>query len=224
LSLVFDRLHTTCTKLNPEKCIFDVSAGKLLGFLVSHRGIEANPAKIKSIEAMRPPGRIKDVQKLIGSLAALSRLISRLAERALPFFKLLRRSGPFSWTEEVEQAFQELKQHLTSLPVLVAPEPGETLFLYLAASTEAVNMVLVAARTEQARQGDTKVPPVKDGEPGHGHEGPATTPLTEGPDPAQGGPEEPRPSGNPEPLGAQGPNVVDKGEPDPVARVWTIQK
>ena len=99
---------------------------------------------------MRPPGRIKDVQKLTGSLAALSRFISRLAERALPFFKLLR-SGPFSWTEKAEQAFQELKQHLTSLPVLVAPEPGETLFLYLAASAEAVSIVLVAERTGQAR-------------------------------------------------------------------------
>ena len=129
LSLVFDRLRTTHTKLNLEKCIFSVSAGKLLGFLVSHRGIEANPAKIKGIEAMRPLGRIKDVQKLTGSLAALSRFISRLAERALPFFKLLRRSGPFTWTEEAEQAIQELKQHLTSLPVLVAPEPGGTLCL-----------------------------------------------------------------------------------------------
>ena len=61
LTLVFDRLRTTRTKLNSEKCVFGVSAGKLLGFLVSHRGIEANPAKIKAIEAMRPPGRIKDV-------------------------------------------------------------------------------------------------------------------------------------------------------------------
>src|SRR6185295_12787293 len=221
---VFDRLRATRTKLNPEKCIFGVLAVKLLGFLVSHRGIEANPAKIKAIEAMRPPGRIKDVQKLTGSLAALSHFISRLAERALPFFKLLRRSGPFSWTEEAEQAFEELKQHLTSLPVLVAPEPGKTLFLYLAASAEAVSMVLVAERTEQARQGNTKVPPAKDGEPGHEHGGPATTPLPESPDPGQGGPEEPRPSGNPEPLGGQGPDVVDNGDPDTVARVRTIQK
>ena len=53
--------------------------------------------------------------------------------------------------------------------VLVAPEPGETLFLYLATSAEAVSMVLVTERTEQARQGDTRVPPAKDGEPGHGH-------------------------------------------------------
>jgi hypothetical protein len=91
--------------------------------------------------------RIKDVQKLTGSLAALSRFISRLAEKALPFFKLLRKSGPFSWTEEVERAFQELKQHLVSLPILVAPDPGEPLYLYIAAATEVVSMVLVVERT-----------------------------------------------------------------------------
>jgi hypothetical protein len=86
LTLVFDKLRATRTRPNSEKCVFVVSAGKLLGFLVSHRGIEANPEKIKAIEIMRPPARIKDVQKLTGSLAALSRFISRLAERALPFF------------------------------------------------------------------------------------------------------------------------------------------
>jgi hypothetical protein len=105
LTLVFNKLRATRTKLNPDKCVFGVSAGKLLGFQVSHRGIEANPKKIKAIEAMRPPARIKDVQKLTGTLAALSRFISRLAERGLPFFKLLRKSGPFSWIEEAEQAF-----------------------------------------------------------------------------------------------------------------------
>jgi hypothetical protein len=124
LTLVFNRLRATRTKLNPDKCVFGVLVGKLLGFLVSYWGIEANPEKIKAIEAMRPPARIKDIQKLIGSLAALSRFISRLAERALPFFKLLRKSGPFSWTEEAEQAFQELKQHLMSLPILVAQSLG----------------------------------------------------------------------------------------------------
>jgi hypothetical protein len=102
LTLIFDKLRATRTKLNPEKCVFGVSAGKLLGFLVSHRGIEANPEKIRAIETMRPPARIKDVQKLTGSLATLNRFISQLAERALPFFKLLRKSGPFSWTEEAE--------------------------------------------------------------------------------------------------------------------------
>jgi hypothetical protein len=61
LTLVFDMLRATRTKLNSDKCVFGVSAGKLLGFLVSYRGIEANSEKIKAIEAMRPPARIKDV-------------------------------------------------------------------------------------------------------------------------------------------------------------------
>jgi hypothetical protein len=147
LTLVFDKLRATHTKLNPDKCVFGVSAGKLLGFLVLYRGIEANPEKIKAIEAMRHSARIKDVQKLTGSLAALSHFISRLAERVLPFFKLLRKSGPFSWTEEVEQAFRELKQHLVSLPIMVAPEPAEPLYLYIAAVADAVSMVLVVERT-----------------------------------------------------------------------------
>jgi hypothetical protein len=149
LTPIFDKLRATRIKLNPDKCVFGVSAGKLLGFLVLHRGIQANPEKIKEIEAMRPPARIKDVQKLTGSLAALSHFISRLVERVLPFFKLLRKSDPFSWTKEVEQAFQELKQHLVSLPILVAPEPGELLYLYIAAAIEAVSMVLVVERTAQ---------------------------------------------------------------------------
>jgi hypothetical protein len=89
LALVFDRLQSNCNKLNPDKCVFRVTVGKLLGFLVSHWGIEANPEKINMIEAMRAPACIKDVQKLMGCLVALSRFISRLAERALPFFKLL---------------------------------------------------------------------------------------------------------------------------------------
>jgi hypothetical protein len=97
LALVFDRLRLTRTKLNSNKCMFGVTAGKLLGFLVSCWGIEANSKKIRTIKAMRPPSRIKNVQKLAGCLATLSRFISRLAEWALPFFKLLRKSRPFIW-------------------------------------------------------------------------------------------------------------------------------
>jgi hypothetical protein len=66
LLIVFDRLHSTCTMLNLDKCVFGVSAGKLLGFLISHWGIEANPEKIKAIKEMQPLAHIKDVQKLTG--------------------------------------------------------------------------------------------------------------------------------------------------------------
>jgi hypothetical protein len=104
LAIVFDRLRSTCTLLNLDKCVFGVSAGKLLDFLVSHRGIEAYPEKIKAIKVMRPPACIDDVQKLTGCLAVLSRFISRLPEHALLSFKLLQKSRPFVWTEEADEA------------------------------------------------------------------------------------------------------------------------
>jgi hypothetical protein len=97
---------------------------------------------------MRPPTRINDVQKLVGCLAVLSRFIYRLAERALPFFKLLRKFRPFVWTNDAEEAFQELKRYLTSSPVMVAPELGEPLLLYIAATSEIVSMVLVTERLD----------------------------------------------------------------------------
>jgi hypothetical protein len=77
-------------KLNPNKCVFGVPLGKLLGFIISQRGIEANPEKISAITSMQAPTSIKDVQKLTGCMAALNRFISRLGERGLPFFKLLK--------------------------------------------------------------------------------------------------------------------------------------
>jgi hypothetical protein len=86
--------------------------GKLLGFIISNRGIEANPMKITAITDMEASTTIKDVQKLTGCMAALNRFISRLGERGLPFFKLLKRQDKFQWTEEAERALQDLKTHL----------------------------------------------------------------------------------------------------------------
>ena len=73
-------------KLNPAKCTFGVPAGKLLGFLVSSRGIEANPAKINAIDKMQLPRCLKDVQRFTGCLALLSRFVSRLGEKAMPLY------------------------------------------------------------------------------------------------------------------------------------------
>jgi hypothetical protein len=182
--------------------------------LVSHWGIEANLDKIQAIEAMRPPARLKDMQRLTGSLAALSRFISRLAERALPFFKLMRGSGPFAWTKEAERAFQEMKQYLTSLPVLVAPDPGETLFLYLAVTAEVISMVLVTKRSEHLPQGAPVEPPVGEG-------GPASTSLTTGT--ASEGPAGSRSEEAPSGLGSGGSPAQKEGS-SPASRVGTVQK
>ena len=83
----FNNLRKFRWKLNPTKCVFGVPSGKLLGFIVSNRGIEANPEKINAIMAMDAPATIKDVQKLTGCMAALNRFLSRLGEWGLPLFQ-----------------------------------------------------------------------------------------------------------------------------------------
>ena len=117
-----------------------------MGFLISHRGIEANPDKIKAIERMEAPRRVKDVQRLNGYITALGRFISRLGDRALPFFKFFKKSGPVEWSPEAEEAFQSLKSYLASPPILVAPMEKEPLLLYIAATTQVISAVLVAER------------------------------------------------------------------------------
>src|SRR4051812_18476450 len=146
LEETFQNLRKIQLKLNPEKCVFGVPSGKLLGFFVSQRGIEANPDKIKAIEQIEAPKRVKDVRKLAGCVAALSRFISKSAERALPFFKILKKAGPMQWTPEAEAALQDLKRYLSSTPILVAPRPQEKLLLYLAATNQVVSAALVAER------------------------------------------------------------------------------
>src|SRR5438034_3600699 len=91
LSEMFANLRRFRWKLNPEKCVFGVPSGKLLGFIVSYRGIEANPEKLKDIFKMNSPTASKDVQKLTGCMVALNRFVSRLGERAIPFYKLLKK-------------------------------------------------------------------------------------------------------------------------------------
>jgi hypothetical protein len=95
--------------LNPEKCVFGIHKGKVLGCLVLTKGIEANPDKIKALVEMQDPVSVEDVQKLIGRVAALNRFIPRAAERSLPFFQVLRSSKNFQWSEAQKQAFQELR-------------------------------------------------------------------------------------------------------------------
>ena len=110
--------------MNPKKCVFGVPKGKLLGYIMSECGIEANLEKITTISNMGPIHNVKGVQRLTGCLAALSRFISRLGERGMPLYKLLKKTDTFVCTEEAQQALDSLKTSLTSASILAAPERG----------------------------------------------------------------------------------------------------
>src|SRR5664279_2089822 len=100
LAETFKNLRKYNMKLNSTKCGFGVPAGKLFGFIVSERGIEANPEKIKTINDLKKPDCLRDVQKLTGCVAALSRFIARLGEKAGPLYRLLKKSDTFVWNKE----------------------------------------------------------------------------------------------------------------------------
>ncbi|XP_074577531.1 uncharacterized protein LOC141833939 [Curcuma longa] len=156
-SLIAD-IEETCStlrqfglKLNPAKCLFGVRAGKFLGYIVTEKGIEANPEKLQALAQMAPPRNLREAQKLVGRIMALSRFISHSAGRSLPFFKVLRKAQKFQWNADCDRALEELKAYLTQLPRLAKALPGEPLLMYLSTTEAAVSSVLVKEE-EQGQQ------------------------------------------------------------------------
>ena len=133
----FDTLRSYNMKLNPNKCAFGVTVGKFLGFMVSQRGIEINPEKIRVIMELEPPRTVKEVQSLNGKITALNRFVLRATDKCLLLFRTLRKS--FEWTDECQTAFDNLKTYLSSPPLFSPSKPGEELYLYLAISQAAVS-------------------------------------------------------------------------------------
>ena len=127
-------------KLNLRKCSFGVSSGKFLGFMVSYRGIEANPDKIQAILSMEPLKNI-NVQSLTRRVVALNRFVSKATDKCLPFFRMLRKA--FEWTDKCQRAFEDLKSYLTSTSLLSLSKPGEELYLYLVVSPHVVSSALI---------------------------------------------------------------------------------
>ncbi|RDX88932.1 Retrovirus-related Pol polyprotein from transposon opus, partial [Mucuna pruriens] len=114
------------SKLNPEKCSFGVQAGRFMCFMLTERGMEANPNKCRAVINMRSPQNVKEVQQLIGRVTTLSRFISKASE-----------------TPECEEAFLRLKAILATPPILMRPEPGQPLHFYISVTKAAISSVLI---------------------------------------------------------------------------------
>ncbi|XP_062100745.1 uncharacterized protein LOC133806667 [Humulus lupulus] len=150
LTECFDILDTHKMKLNPSKCVFGVSSGQFLGYVVSQRGIEANPTQIASLSEVKEPRTIRDIQALTDKVVALSRFISRMSDRCQPFLQCIKKSTNTTWGPEQKKALEELKTYLSSPPILSSPIANEDLFLYLSVSQFVVSSVLF--REEDNRQ------------------------------------------------------------------------
>ena len=151
LEELFATISKYCLKLNPEKCVFGVEAGKFLGFMLTERGIEANPDKCATMIAIRSPTSVKEVQQLTGRMAALSRFVSDGGEKGHPYFQCLKRNSRFAWTDEYEAAFLKLKEYLATPPVLCKPRAGVPLRLYFTITEWAISSVLVQEQDQVQR-------------------------------------------------------------------------
>ncbi|GJW10703.1 reverse transcriptase domain-containing protein [Tanacetum coccineum] len=122
----FHTLRKINMKLNPKKCTFGAVEGMFLGYMITPEGIKPCPSKTEAVLQLPSPRTIKEVQSLNGKLASLN--------------------SDFHWTPKAEQAFKQLKKHLSELPLLVAPKPKEELIVYLSASPGAISAVLITER------------------------------------------------------------------------------
>ncbi|XP_015950200.1 uncharacterized protein LOC107475065 [Arachis duranensis] len=143
LNLIMSTLRKHQMRLNPTKCAFGMEAGKFLGFMITQRGVEANPEKCRAVLEMTSPKNLEDIQKLTGQLTALSRFLGASAQKAIPFFKLMKKGAPFKWETECEEVFQHFKRVLVEPPILAKPLTGETLYLHLSIMEEALAAALI---------------------------------------------------------------------------------
>ncbi|KAJ3684765.1 hypothetical protein LUZ61_013929 [Rhynchospora tenuis] len=144
LERVFAKMRQVGMRLNPKKSFFCLSSGKFLGFIISERGIEAHPDKCQAVVNLKSPKSIKEVQGLTGRIAALSRFVSQSAILCKPFFDVIKKkTQKFVWGPECQEAFEKIKEYLSTPPIISVPVKGEPLYLYISTNDDAVSAALV---------------------------------------------------------------------------------
>jgi len=141
----------TIHSLNPSKCTFGVTSGKLLGHVVSKRGIEIDPSKIKAISEMAPPKTEKEIRSFLGHVQYIARFISKLTMICEPIFKKLKKEEHTTWDDDCQKAFEKIKQVLANPPVLMPPQKDLPLSLYLTTTETAMGAMLAQTINKEER-------------------------------------------------------------------------
>ena len=126
LKLVFDRMRIAGLKLKPTKCHFLQKEVTFLGHVVSADGIKPDPEKVKAFKTWPVPMNVKELQSFLGLAGYYRKFILGFSSIAEPLYKLRRKNIPFSWQQEQQAAFEELKDRLVSAPVLAYPDFSPT--------------------------------------------------------------------------------------------------
>jgi hypothetical protein len=143
LRIIFQRCRQYNIRLNPLKCVFCITVGCLLGFIISQSGITMDPLKVQAITEIPPPWNLRQLQSLQGKANFLRRFVPDYATRAHGFLRLLRHDIPFHWDEHAQKAFDDLKMALSNAPLISSPDYNRDYILYISASTVSVAGVLI---------------------------------------------------------------------------------
>jgi hypothetical protein len=133
LRLALERIRRYGIKMNPLKCAFGVSNGKLLGFIIHERGIEIDPKKIEYINKVQLPQYKNDMQTFLGKLNYLRQFIFNLSKKISVFAPILwlKNEAEFTWRVDQQRAFDDIKRYLSSPLVMKAPIAGIPFRLYI---------------------------------------------------------------------------------------------
>ena len=145
LLIVFDRLVNANVKLNWKKCRFFQQKIEILGHVIEHNKIMMNPKKIDTIQQLKKPTTTKELHRIIGLFSYYRRYIKDFAAIAQPLYKLLQKSDKSFvqlWSNDQDNAFEKLKMHLISYPILRPPDFRKQFFLFTDASSYAIGCVL----------------------------------------------------------------------------------
>ena len=123
LNQVLNRLAESKITLNKVKCEFSVSKVKVLGHIVSSEGIAADPEKIEAIRHLAIPRNVSEVRSFLGMVDHVSKFADHLASKTKPLRELLKKKNTWVWGQPQDQAFTEIKEALTTAPILALYEP-----------------------------------------------------------------------------------------------------
>lgn len=140
----FESMRRYRLKMNPLKCAFGVHAGDFLGFVVQKKGIEINQNNTKAILDLKPPSTKKYLQSLLGKINFPRRFISNLSGKTKIFSPLLKikKESDFHWGQELQEAFDAIKEYLTKSPILLPPSRNKNMSLYIAVSDTTIGSML----------------------------------------------------------------------------------
>ena len=129
LKAAFERMRQYKLRIKPQKCVFGVSAGEILGHIISRRGVEVDTKKIKAIIEMAPSTNLKQLRSLQGKIQAIRGFICQLTDKIATMSHLLKKDVEFKWDDKCQESFDKIKEYLLHLPILTSYRHGEPLWL-----------------------------------------------------------------------------------------------